>query len=232
MKWNKKQIQTLNWNGEISNLEQKEHIALKIAKKIQNDEVIGFGSGSTSFLAAKAIAKRMQEENIQITAIPTSREIELLCTDLKIPTTTLIQTKPDWCFDGADEINEKKWLVKGRGGAMFREKLNIANANITYILVDESKFVQNLCDNFPIPIEIFPVAINAVRKALQDLGANQMTMRLAKGKDGPVITENGNLILDVVFTKVEEELEKRIKQIPGVIESGLFIGYPIEVMRV
>ncbi len=231
MNWNKEIIQKIEWNGEISNLEQKLQIAKKIAKRVKDGDVIGIGSGSTSFVATKEIAKRMKEENLNIIGIPTSHEINLLCNELGIPTANLMDKKPDWSYDGADEVNDKNWLVKGRGGAMFREKLNIASSEVTYILVDESKFVENICDKFPIPVEVTPQAINYVRQKMFEMGAESITLRLAKGKDGPVITENGNVILDTVFRNVDENLEKDLKSIVGVIETGLFIGYNVIIEK-
>ncbi len=231
MNWNEETIQKIEWNGEISNLEQKLQIAKKIAKRVKDGDVIGIGSGSTSFVATKEIAKRMKEENLNIIGIPTSHEINLLCNELGIPTANLMDKKPDWSYDGADEVNDKNWLVKGRGGAMFREKLNIASSEVTYILVDESKFVENICDKFPIPVEVTPQAINYVRQKMFEMGAEGITLRLAKGKDGPVITENGNVILDTVFRNVDENLEKDLKSIVGVIETGLFIGYNVIIEK-
>ena len=231
MNWNEETIQKIEWNGEISNLEQKLQIAKKIAKRVKDGDVIGIGSGSTSFVATKEIAKRMKEENLNIIGIPTSHEINLLCNELGIPTANLMDKKPDWSYDGADEVNDKNWLVKGRGGAMFREKLNIASSEVTYILVDESKFVENICDKFPIPVEVTPQAINYVRQKMFEMGAEGITLRLAKGKDGPVITENGNVILDTVFRNEDENLEKDLKSIVGVIETGLFIGYNVIIEK-
>ncbi len=229
MKWNEKTAQKIEWNGEISNYEEKLRIAKNIAKRVKDGDVIGVGSGSTSFVATKEIAKRVKEENLHITAIPTSYEINLLCNELEIPTTTLIDKKPDWSYDGADEVNSKNWLVKGRGAAMFREKLNIANSEVSYILVDSSKFVQNICDKFPIPVEVVPQAMHCVREELFKMGAESVVLRLAIGKDGPVITESGNVILDTVFRNVDEDLEKKLKGIIGVFETGLFIGYNVVI---
>lgn len=231
MDWKKEAVQNIEWNGEISNYEEKLRIGKKIAQRVKDGDVIGVGSGSTSFVATKEIAKRVKEENLHITAIPTSYEINILCNELGIPTTTLLDKKPDWSFDGADEVNDKNWLVKGRGAAMYREKLNIASSDITYILVDESKFVKNICDKFPIPVEVTPKAINYVRQAMFEMGAESITLRPAKGKDGPVITEEGNVILDTVFRNVDENLEKRLKSIVGVVETGLFIGYNVIIEK-
>lgn len=231
MEWKKETKQEALWNGTITNEEEKMRIAKKIAEKVQDRDVIGVGSGSTSFVATKEIAKKMKEHNLTITAIPTSYEIKLLCENLGIPTTTLSEKKPDWSYDGADEVDPNNWLIKGRGGAMFKEKLNIASSEVTYILVDHSKFVEHLCDQFPIPIEVTKEAVNYVRQALWEMGAENVTMRLAKGKDGPVITEEGNIILDAVFRDVTENLEKKLKSIVGVIETGLFIGYNIVIEK-
>ena len=225
-------MENIEWNTEIKNIESKQKVALKIADKIKDCDVLGFGSGSTSYLAAIAIAEKMKKENIKITAIPTSYEIKMLCGNLKIPTATLLEKKPDWSFDGADEVDEKNWLIKGRGAAMFKEKLNIANSKITYILVDESKFVSKLGEKFKIPVECFPDSINYVEQELVKLGAKEIALRKAISKDGPVITENGNLILDAKFDNIDKELEKNLKLITGVIETGLFIGYNnVEIIK-
>lgn len=231
MDWNKKTVQEIAWNGEISNYEEKLRIAKKIAKRVKDGDVIGIGSGSTSFVATQEIAKRMKEENLNIIGIPTSYEINMLCNQLGIPTTNLMSKKPDWSFDGADEVNDKNWLVKGRGGAMYREKLNIASSEVSYILVDNSKFVENICDKFPIPVEVTPEAINYVREELFKMGAEDVILRLAKGKDGPVITEHGNVILDATFRNVDETLGRRLKAVVGVVETGLFIGYNVVIEK-
>ena len=115
---------------------------------------------------------------------------------------------------------------------MFKEKLNIANSKITYILVDKSKMVKELDTNFPIPVECYPLALSSVKEKLIELGAIEIKLRQALKKDGPVITENNNLILDVRFTEIYETLEKDIKDITGVIESGLFTNsYNIEIIN-
>lgn len=231
MDWNREILQSPMWKEEIKNREEKESIARKMAEKVQDGDVIGFGSGSTSYLTAIEIAKKIQTENIKITAIPTSYEIKMLCTYLNIPTATLEEKKPDWCFDGADEVDHDNWIIKGRGAAMFNEKLNIKSCvGKTYILVDQSKIVNKLGEKFPIPVECNPSAINFVKQEICNLGARSIELRLANKKDGPVITENGNLILDVKFDNIDETLERRLKNITGVIETGLFIGYNIEII--
>ena len=231
MDWNKEILQKPGWQEEISNREEKEKIAKKIALLVKDGDVIGFGSGSTSYLTTIAIADRIQREKLNITAIPTSYEIKMLCAYLNIRTASLEEKRPDWCFDGAEEVYKNKLLIKGRGAAMFNEKLNIMSSNKTYILVDESKIVEELGFKFPVPVECNPHAINLVKEELYKIGANEIQLRLALKKDGPVITENGNFILDTKFNKIYGELERKIKNITGVIESGLFIGYNVEIIK-
>lgn len=230
MNWDKEILNKIDFDN-IKNKEEKEKVAKKVAEKIKNGDVIGFGSGSTSYLTILAIAEKMKKDSIQIIAIPTSYEIEILCHYLNIPTTNLLNKKPDWSFDGADEVDENKWMIKGRGGAMFKEKLNIANSNITYILIDNSKFVNKLGTNFKVPVECDFYAVNYVKEQLMLLGAENIEIRRAVSKDGPVITESNNIILDAKFNDISECLEKDIKSITGVIESGLFIGYNVEIIN-
>lgn len=231
MEWKEEILSKIDFEN-ISNKEQKERVAKEIAKKVQEGDVIGFGSGSTAYLAAIEIGKRIKEENIKITAIPTSYEMKLLCSFYHIPTANLLEKRPDWSFDGADEVDNHKWLIKGRGGAMFKEKLNIANSKVTYILIDESKKVEKLGSKFNIPVECYPESMNYVKEELFMLGAKNITIRKAVAKDGPIFTENNNIILDTKFDEISENLEKDIKSITGVVESGLFIGYNIEIVLV
>lgn len=215
----------INRCNTISNKEEKEKIAKQLCEKVKNNDIIGFGSGTTSYITVCEIAKKIQKENISITAIPTSEEIKMLCTNLNIPTTSLVEKKPDWSFDGADEVAPNNWLIKGRGAAMFKEKLNIKNSKLVYILVDNSKFVNNLCEKHPIPIECFPDSVKYVEEEIIKLGATEINLRKVEGQDVPFVTENGNLILDAKFENVGSSLEKELKSIVGVIETGLFINY-------
>lgn len=229
MQWSKFNF---GWNSKISNEDEKIVVAKKVASKVKDGDVIGFGSGSTSYFAVKEIVKKIENEKINITAIPTSYEIKLLCNSLGIKTASIMELKPDWSFDGTDEYNSNGWLIKGRGAAMFKEKLNIVNSSKVYILADSTKYVDHLGKNYMIPVECFPESIKYVKQELMKLGADECILRSGKGKDGPIITENNNFILDVKFLNIEENLEKDIKLIPGVIESGLFIGYKnVEILK-
>ncbi|MBP3502692.1 MAG: ribose 5-phosphate isomerase A [Clostridia bacterium] len=231
MNWNIEKTYT-EWNSNIINKEEKIKIGKQIAQKVNDGDVIGFGSGSTSFLAVKEIAERIKKEKLKITAIPTSYEIKLLCNSLEIPIATLLEKKPDWSFDGTDEVDENNWLIKGRGAAMFKEKLNIVNSKKVYILADKSKFVKKLGEKFKIPVECYPETLNYVKEELYKLGATECNLRTGQGKDGPIITENNNFIIDVKFSNIDINLEEQIKKITGVVESGLFIGYKnIEIIK-
>ena len=126
MKWNDNYF-SLDWSQQIINYEEKMVVAKKLAAMVKDGDVIGFGSGSTSFLAVKEIAKIISDKNIKILAIPTSQEIKMACVSLGIPVASINDCLPDWGFDGADEVSPDKWLIKGRGGAMFNEKLIMKN---------------------------------------------------------------------------------------------------------
>ena len=230
MNWQSDLINTLKWNEAISNKEAKQKVAEKIAEKVKDGDVIGVGSGSTSFMALIAIAEKIKVEKLNIKAITTSVEISMFCSKLGVPLTSLTEARPDWYFDGADEVDPNKNLIKGRGGAMFKEKLLLSCSPVNYIIVDESKLVKKLGSKFPIPIEVFPPALLYVEEQLKALGAASLVIRPAKGKDGPIITENGNLILDARFDNIGYDMEQKIKAITGVIESGLFIDYNVEII--
>jgi len=230
MNWQSDIIKNLGWTDTIINREAKQKVALKIAEKVKDGDVIGVGSGSTSFLALTAIAERVKAEKLNVKAIATSIELSMMCSHFGVPLTTMFEHRPDWLFDGADEVDPQKSLIKGRGGAMFKEKLMMAASAKSYIIIDESKLVDKLCTRFPVPIEVFPQALLYVEEKLTGIGAGSLTLRPAKGKDGPVITENGNLILDAMFDEIPADLEVKIKSITGVIESGLFMGFDVEVL--
>lgn len=230
MKWKDSLIAGLPWSAEITNRAAKERVATDIAAKVKDGDVLGAGSGSTVYLALFAIARRIRKENLHVEVIPASIEISMACLQLGIPQTTLWDKRPDWTFDGADEVDSAHNLIKGRGGAMFKEKLLIKSSSKVYIIVDESKFVDRLGAKFPVPVEVFPGALTSAEEVLKQLGATEIVLRSAKGKDGPVLTENGNLILDVRFRSIGPSLEKEIKLITGVIDSGLFMGYDVEVV--
>ncbi|MGB0121772.1 MAG: ribose 5-phosphate isomerase A [Solirubrobacterales bacterium] len=210
----------------ISNYESKLSVARSLASQAKSGQTIGAGSGSTSFLAIHAIADRVAAGEIDgITLIPTSIEVQLTIANLGLRVGDLVSGPPDWLFDGADEVDPDGSLIKGRGGALFREKMLFCSAPDRRVIVDESKRVEKLGSNFPVPIEVVPLALPVVLPALRGLSPAEVGIRKATGKDGPVITEMGNVIVDCRFEGIEGDFEERIKSITGVVESGLFQGY-------
>ena len=206
----------------ITNKEKKIVLAKKLSEKVDNGQTIGFGSGSTSYLTAIEIGKKVKEKNCKIKAIPTSKEIEGVCKQYDIEIGNLLEDSIDWAFDGADEVDSENNMIKGMGAAMFKEKLNMLNSPITYILVDDTKFVDKLGEKHPVPVEVFPTALKYVSDELKKLGATEI---IFKG-----MTENNNSILHAKLEDIDVSLEKKIKQISGVIESGLFMGYNVEII--
>src|SRR5277367_6554852 len=176
MNWQSNIIENLAWSDTIINREAKQKVALKIAEKVKEGDVIGVGSGSTSFLALTAIAERIKAEGLNIKAIATSIELSMACSKLGVPLTTLFENRPDWLFDGADEVDPRHNLIKGRGGAMFKEKLMMASSLKNYIIIDETKLVDKLGTNFPVPIEVFPLALLHVEKELENLGVESILL--------------------------------------------------------
>lgn len=224
-------MQEFDWKNNVDNREQKQKLAKRIARRVKDGDIIGFGSGSTSYLAVEEIAKRVHEENLKIKAIPTSTIIEEICQKLKIETVSLNEAKPDWCFDGADEVDPHNWLIKGMGAALYREKMNIKASEENYILVDSSKFVEKLGQNHPVPVECKIDKIDEVKEALKNLGANNVTVKESNVGEGILITDNGNALLFAQFPKIEANYEEEINKIDGVVENGLFIGYDLIIIK-
>lgn len=229
--WTIDRSEDLEWCRPISSLTQKQLVARKLAERLRDGDVVGAGSGSTSYLTLLSLSERAQRESLYFSIIPTSVEIERICIARQIHLRTTNACKPDWSFDGADEVTSTGRLLKGRGGAMLREKLVMASSKERYIVVDESKFVQKLGQNFPVPIEVFPDAVELVQEYLQGLGMKTFVLRKAQAKDGPVITERGGLILDVRFEDTVPP-EKDLEAIPGVLATGVFDNWSCKIVRV
>ena len=209
----------------------KEIVAQEIAKRVKDGDVLGVGTGTTVDAALTEIGKRVKSEGLRITVVPTSYQSAWRCQELGfIVMYPGYRGHLSWGFDGADQVNKAKWAIKGKGGAMLQEKLLAKRCKKFVIIVDESKVVPELGIGCPIPLEVIPESLVLVEEALRAVGAHEVTIRTGTGKHGPVITERGNIILDATFAKVTETLEKDIKAIIGVVDSGLFIGYASEVL--
>ena len=189
---------------------------------------IGLGTGSTAMPAVKRLAERIADGTLKdIKAVATSFQTTLACEDLGIPVYTLndraIGGQLDLAIDGADEVAPEKTLIKGGGAALLREKIIAYNAKHFAIVADESKKVDGHGTGFALPVEIIAEARVPVVKALEKLGA-ECVLREGVKKAGPVITDNGNMIIDCRWKqKVNAaELEEVIDDITGVVECGFF----------
>ena len=223
-------IETL-WSS-VSNRDAKEAIAKDLVKRASDGDTIGFGSGTTSMLCALAFGDAVKQ-GLKITAVVTSFELGWLCAAMSIAVKDLNSDGLliDWCFDGADEVQDRKNLLKGRGGAMHRERLVFDAAKIRYVVADSSKDVEVLGAKFPAPIEVVPNKLIEVYSKLNDMNFDSVSIRLAGAgtKDGPIITESGNVIVDVIRREgIDASLANDISNIEGVFDTGLFMGYEFE----
>ena len=214
--------------------EQKELVAstaidtLIKDKKIFSGMKIGLGTGSTAIPAVKHLAKRINDGTLKdIKAVVTSFGTQNLCEELGIPVYSMndkiIGGHLDLAIDGADEVDPKNNVIKGGGAALLREKIVAYNSDQFVGVADSTKIVDSLGTKFPLPVEIIGEARVPVAKALNALGA-ECTLREGVKKCGPVITDNGNQILDIVWKNpVDSELmEDKINSIVGVVEVGFF----------
>ena len=201
--------------------------AVEAVNNVERDMVVGLGTGRTVEYAIKEMGRKVREEGLEILGVPTSYQTLHLAVKEGIPLTTLDEHPLlDSAIDGADEVDSRLNLLKGAGGALTREKIVDANARIFIVIVDEDKLVDKLGKNHQVPVEVLPFALAPVELSLKRLGGKPL-LRLGEKKMGPVITDNGNFIVDVDFGLIEnpEELDREIHQVPGVLETGLFPGF-------
>jgi ribose 5-phosphate isomerase A len=204
----------------------KKNAALEAVKHVKDGFVLGLGSGSTVAYAAEEIGKRIKTEKLHVKVVPTSYQAFMLAVKNGIPITTL-EEHPilDLTIDGADQIDENLNLIKGMGGALTREKIVAAASKTLIIIADERKKAKILGENGQlVPIEVLPFATPFVVRKLSELGGKPR-IRESVGKVGPVVTDNGNFIIDVDFGIIENpgKLDAKLKRIPGIVETGLFV---------
>ena len=196
----------------------------RAAEMVEDGMVVGLGTGSTVYYTIERLSERIRD-GLEISGIPTSFQTALRAKAAGIPVTTLDDHPAiDIAIDGADEVDPKFRLIKGRGAAHLREKCVAAAAKRFVVVVDEQKMVKNL-GAAAVPVEVLPFAVIPVMHDLRRLGCEPV-IREAVKKDGPVITDNGNFIVDCRFGTIRnpEKLETALAAIPGVLESGLFTG--------
>jgi ribose 5-phosphate isomerase A len=205
---------------------EKKNAAEASLENVKDGMIIGIGSGSTVAILIELLVDKIKDEQLDILTVPTSYQVQQLLVKSKIPITTLDEHPDlDIAIDGADEVNEKLNLIKGGGAALTQEKIVDSCTKNLIIIVDSAKMVEKLGEKFKVPIEIIPQGLPLVKKRLRAF-SDDFQLRMAQKKLGPVITDNGNFIIDAKLDlsgKNLKELEKNLNIIPGVIENGLFI---------
>lgn len=194
-------------------------------KHVKDYSIIGLGSGRAATTLVKSLSKLIEVKNLHIVAIPTSLQIKLTAEEGGIPLVEADQVDHiDVVFDGADQIDSQKFVIKGGGGALLRENILFSLAKKVVVMADKTKFVKNFSRT--VPVEIHPLARTTVEKNILKLGGDAQIRTLDRGY--PFFTENGNIILDCDFgiIKNPKTLTQKIKQIPGVLESGIFLRKP------
>ncbi|MBT9317955.1 ribose-5-phosphate isomerase RpiA [Leptothoe spongobia] len=211
----------------------KQEVGRAAAAQVKSGSIVGLGTGSTTAFAIQFIGERIAAGEItDVVGIPTSFQASVLAKKHGIPLTTLDEApRIDIAIDGADEVDPQQNLIKGGGAAHTREKVVDGLAARFVVVVDSSKLVDKLGSTFALPVEVLPMAVAPVTRALEALGGAP-ELRMGVNKDGPVITDQGNMVLDVTMPGIDNpaELEKTINNIPGVLENGLFVGVADEVL--
>jgi ribose 5-phosphate isomerase A len=205
----------------------KQQVGKAAADRVQSGSIVGLGTGSTTAYTLQYLGERLQSGELKdIKGVPTSFQSSVLAKQYGIPLVTLDEIDHmDIAIDGADEVDPNKNLIKGGGAAHTREKIVDSLADQFIVVVDSSKLVDKLGSTFLLPVEVIPLAITPVMNHIEKLGGKP-TLRMGVKKAGPVITDQGNMVIDVKFDSIDNpaELEKTLNNIPGVLENGLFVG--------
>ena len=214
--------------------QMKQAVAAAAVEQIKDGMVLGLGSGSTAALMIQALgAKLASGELREIVGVTTSFQGEVIAAELGIPLRNLTAVdRIDLAIDGADEVDPSFQLIKGGGACHVQEKLVASRADRFVVVVDSTKIVDRLNLGFLLPVEVLPGAWRQVQGRLAELGGIA-DLRMAQCKAGPVVTDQGNLVLDVSMAGGigdPEDLECRINNLPGVLENGLFVNLTDEVL--
>lgn len=212
----------------------KQAVAAAAVDQIRDGMVLGLGSGSTAALMIKELgAKLSRGELTDIVGVTTSFQGEVLAAELGIPLQSLNAVERiDLAIDGADEVDPNFQLIKGGGACHVQEKLVARRAQRFVVVVDSTKLVERLNLGFLLPVEVLPAAWRQVKSELEVIGA-EVELRMAVRKAGPVVTDQGNLVLDLKFPGGIGDpvsLEQEINNIPGVLENGLFVNLADQVL--
>ena len=214
--------------------QMKQAVAAAAVEQIKDGMVLGLGSGSTAALMIQALGAKLASGELRdIVGVTTSFQGEVMAAELGIPLRNLTAVdRIDLAIDGADEVDPSFQLIKGGGACHVQEKLVASRADRFVVVVDSTKIVDRLNLGFLLPVEVLPGAWRQVQGRLAELGGIA-DLRMAQHKAGPVVTDQGNLVLDVSMAGGigdPEDLECRINNLPGVLENGLFVNLTDEVL--
>jgi ribose 5-phosphate isomerase A len=208
----------------VENLDElKKKAALRAVEYVHNGMVVGLGTGSTAKYVILALGEKVKK-GLKITGVATSRETAALAKKAKIRLLPDDDVWPiDVAIDGADQVDPLFNLIKGGGGALLKEKIVAAAAKQFVVVVDHTKRVWVLGGAFPLPVEVIPFGWRDTARQIEALGG---TAGLRKRQGKTFVTESGHYILDVTINRIDEPatLERKLNQIPGVVENGLFVG--------
>ena len=212
----------------------KQAVAEAAVEQIRDGMVLGLGSGSTAALMIQALGAKLRRGDLKdIVGVTTSFQGEVLAAELGIPLKSLNAIdRIDLAIDGADEVDPSFQLIKGGGACHVQEKLVARRADRFVVVVDSTKLVDTLNLGFLLPVEVLPGAWRQVQGQLKEMGADAQ-LRMAVRKAGPVVTDQGNLVLDAKFAggiTNPSALEKEINNLPGVLENGLFVDITDQVL--
>jgi len=215
-------------SNDLIELGKKNAANKAVEENIKEGMILGIGSGSTVVYAVKKIAEMNQNNNLNLKCIPTSFQSRQLIVENGLTLVSLDQyPEIDLDIDGADEIDKSLNLIKGGGGCLVQEKIIASASKILVIIADYTKKSEFLGEQWKkgVPIEIIPLAHIPIMKKLEKLGGTPV-LRMAQAKAGPIISDNGNFIIDADFGIIKNPLDLNLKllQIPGVVDSGLFLG--------
>lgn len=203
---------------------EKQAAGIAAADLVKDGMVIGLGTGSTTAFAIAEVGRRVREEGLDVLAVVTSYQAEMLAIEAGVPLTSLAEHPVlDLAIDGADQVDANLNVIKGGGAAHTREKVVARSAKRFVVVADDSKMSEKL-DHF-VPVEVLPYARELVKQQVTELGGIPQ-IRLASRKDGPVISDNGNVIMDVEFGTIENpaELYQKLSMCVGVVEHGIFLN--------
>ena len=212
----------------------KQAVAEAAVEQIRDGMVLGLGSGSTAALMIQALGAKLRRGDLNdIVGVTTSFQGEVLAAELGIPLKSLNAIdRIDLAIDGADEVDPSFQLIKGGGACHVQEKLVARRADRFVVVVDSTKLVDTLNLGFLLPVEVLPGAWRQVQGQLKEMGADAQ-LRMAVRKAGPVVTDQGNVVLDAKFVggiTNPAALEKEINNLPGVLENGLFVDITDQVL--